>query len=324
MTGATQHRLQGLEPDNFLAFLALLGALRSLETAEPTWKPRVHWDIVALPTRPVLTLATPTSAPAICEAVARGCDVLAESHQFGPWKVPNMPSAEARKLLLAATAGAPDCRLHSDVLACLMSDIAAREDGSVIPTPLCLLFGQGDQYFLTRLADVPNRRSAPPRGNGKNSVTPSPAETIEAAIFRVWERVDPSDSFRWDHAEDRRYALRFGNPSDDKSLTVHGANRLAAVGLPVLSVVPATVRGRVRLQTIGVRQARAETQAVWPIWTRPASLSGIRALMTHPALYGRQSDNNRARLQNLGVIEVRCAARVSVGKFLNFARAVAV
>jgi len=34
------HRLEGLEPDNLLAFLALLGLLRSLETARPAWRPR--------------------------------------------------------------------------------------------------------------------------------------------------------------------------------------------------------------------------------------------------------------------------------------------
>ena len=37
MTAAKAHRLEGLEPDNLLAFLALLGLLRALE------------DIVALP-----------------------------------------------------------------------------------------------------------------------------------------------------------------------------------------------------------------------------------------------------------------------------------
>jgi hypothetical protein len=31
------HRLQGLEPDNMLAFLALLGLLRALEQARPNW-----------------------------------------------------------------------------------------------------------------------------------------------------------------------------------------------------------------------------------------------------------------------------------------------
>ena len=35
--------LPGLEADNLLAFLALLGLLRSLESSRPEWRPRVSW-----------------------------------------------------------------------------------------------------------------------------------------------------------------------------------------------------------------------------------------------------------------------------------------
>jgi hypothetical protein len=322
MRADTSHRLQGLEPDNLLAFLALLGTLRSLEAARSEWGPRIHWDIESPPTRPVLTLRVPGTPATISAAIADGCDLLMRHYDFGEWKVPNMPREEARKLLLSAVEKPAD-RPHADVLAALMSDIAAREDESVIPTPLCLLFGQGHQYFLTRLSGVARQASAPPRGKGRKVVTFTPAETIEAALFLNWERVDASDSFRWDPAEDRRYALRFQNPSGDESLTVHGANRLAAIGLPILTVVPAMTRGRTKLLTLGVRQGGGETCAVWPIWRRPASLSGVRALLTHPALYDDSDRADAARLRRLGVVEVRRAARISAGKFLNFTRATA-
>ena len=35
MTADMQHRMHGLEPDNLLAFLALLGTLRALDTSKP-------------------------------------------------------------------------------------------------------------------------------------------------------------------------------------------------------------------------------------------------------------------------------------------------
>lgn len=324
MTDPLQHRLQGLEPDNLLAFLALLGTLRSLEAAKPDWSPRVCWDTDVAPTRPLLTLRAPVSAAQICEAIAKGCDLLAQDYDFGEWKVPNMPSGEALRLLDDAVSGGPESRQRADLLSSLVSDLAVKDDGTVLPTPFCLLFGQGHQYFLTRLAEIPRQSSAPARGTGRTKVIPSPAETIEAALFHTWERIDASDSFRWDPAEDRRYALRFGNPSNDALLTVHGANRLAAIGLPLLTVVPATVRGRVRLLTIGVRQGRGEACAIWPLWGRPTSLRGIRAMLTHPELYEDGDPIDRARLRPLGIFEVRRAARISVGKFLNFERAVAV
>ena len=43
-SNSTTHILNGLEPDNLLAFLALLGLLRALEKARPEWKPKVYWQ----------------------------------------------------------------------------------------------------------------------------------------------------------------------------------------------------------------------------------------------------------------------------------------
>jgi hypothetical protein len=40
-----RHRLNGPEPDNLLAFLALLGMLRTLESSRPEWCPRAAWDL---------------------------------------------------------------------------------------------------------------------------------------------------------------------------------------------------------------------------------------------------------------------------------------
>ena len=57
-TTGQRHRLDGLlHSDNLLAFLALLGLLRSLEDAAPAWLPRVAWSVDAPPVRPVLSLA---------------------------------------------------------------------------------------------------------------------------------------------------------------------------------------------------------------------------------------------------------------------------
>src|ERR1019366_10526229 len=79
MTATTTHRLEGLEPDNLLAFLALLGLLRSLEAAG--WRPRVHW--AGLPLRPVLTLREAATPEQVTEKAAEGCAALARDHDFG-------------------------------------------------------------------------------------------------------------------------------------------------------------------------------------------------------------------------------------------------
>jgi hypothetical protein len=320
MTASREHKLVGLESDSLLAFLSLVGMLRALETVRSEWRPRVRWDVANPPTRPILILTEQQSPTSVAEAVAAGCDILARDHQFNGSKGLNWPRNEARRYLQEAVETGPTGRRRADIMSALASDAAIKDDETVMPTPLCLMFGQGHQHFLDRLAAVPNQASAPPRGRGRESVAPNPADTIAFALFQPWERTDATPSFRWDPAEDRRYALRFTDPSKDTALTVHGANRLAAIGFPAFTVVPATTRGRVRLAAVSVRyNADRNAQVTWPIWIRASSLNGIRAMLTHPIIYEEQPD--RERLRSLGIYDLRRATRISAGKFLNFTRA---
>jgi hypothetical protein len=316
MTATTTHRLEGLEPDNLLAFLTLLGLLRALETGAPDWRPRVHWN--GPPLRPVLTLAEAATQEKIAEAAARGCAKLAKDYEFGGDADLTFDKARGRALLEAAAT--PGTRARAAVLDSLFSDGALKEDGRVLASPLCAMFGQGHQHFLTRLSDVPRgvlpktlaKKKAPPDLN-----TPS---RIEEALFTPWTRRDETDSFRWDPAEDRRYALRFRNPSNDAGCTVHGANRLATVGLATLPGAAVERRGRIRFLTLGADlNVGGGVEITWPIWENSASLAAIQALIAHPALATMNPDRNC--LARFGVIEVRRTSRISVGKFFNFTRA---
>ena len=91
-----RHRLEGLEPDNLLAFLALLGLLRALETARPHWYPRAAWDLDHPPLRPLLILSESEEVMAICEAAAEGATTLANDYSFprsaGPKRSPRATS----------------------------------------------------------------------------------------------------------------------------------------------------------------------------------------------------------------------------------------
>lgn len=319
---ATAHRLDGLEPDNLLAFLALLGTLRALEAADrgrpegERLRPRATWSLDAPPLRPILHLATPMTAAAVAAETARGVAILAEAHDFDGRKDLNHTRAEARDQLETAEPGD-----RANLLAALMTDAAIKDadkpdSAPIDPTPLCLLFGQGHQHFLDRLAGVPATPAPPPRGRGKAAVTLSAADCLAEALFAPWHRSDPTFSFRWDPEEDVRYALMAGNPTDAayKTGTQHGANRLAAVGLAVLTVVPETRAGRVRPAIPGGAWKEGFSFA-WPVWRDPASLSAVRALLGHPKL------RTPGGLAHLGVEHVLEARRISVGKFMNVARA---
>lgn len=312
MTATTTHRLEGLEPDNLLAFLALLGLLRVLEATG--WRPRAHW--VGLPLRPVLTLREAATQEQVAERAAEGCAWLARDHDFGGEKDLTFDGTRARTLLEAAAGPQAFGRLA--LLGSLFSDAALKDDGKILASPLCAMFGQGHQHFLTRLADVP--RGALPKAMAKRRPLPdlnAPAY-LSAALFAPWVRSDETAGFRWDPAEDRRYALRFRDPSSDAGRTVHGANRLACFGLAAMPGAAVVRRRGVRFLTVGAEHTSDGVLGIsWPIWSRLASLAAIQAMLGHPGLVAADTDGMR----HLGVVERRRSRRIANGKFMNFTRA---
>jgi hypothetical protein len=325
----TRHRLDGLEPDNLLAFLALIGLLRTLETADQAQledlklRPRVFWDLDLPPLRPVLSVVRPATQNDVGEAANKGVSILTSTNSFGDRKDLNYTRSEARGMFETAAHNATAADHNAaDLLSSLMNDAAVKdskksETATIDPTPLCLLFGQGHQHFLERLVHVPIELAPPPRGKGAAALAISATDCLKEALFAPWHRSDPTFSFRWDPDEDVRYALMRGDPTDSayKSGTQHGANRLAALGLAVLTLVPETRAGRIRPSVLGGSFSREGFSFSWPIWKEPATLSAIRALLSHPDLHKPSS------LVHLGVDHVLTAKRISVGKFMNFTRA---
>jgi hypothetical protein len=330
MNEREEYRLEGLESDNLLAFLALLGLLRALEAVDREraeyglFRPRVSWG--QLPDRPVLHINCAVSRDEVVETAAKGLDVLAVHHDFGGRFDLDFGQNEAREMLKeAAESSEYKNRGAVDLLAALMSDAAvkdaksAKDEPTIDPTPLCLLFGGGHQHFLDRLAKIPAQTAPPPRGRGKKAVSISAAECLAEALFHPWHREDPTFSFRWDPEEAVRYALMAGDPTDEtyKVNTQHGANRLAAIGIAALTVVPETRAGRVRPSVLGGRSGREGFSFAWPIWRQPATLSAIQGMLGHPEL--RQNG-----LKHLGVDYVLEAKRISVARLMNFTRGVPV
>ncbi|WP_174300975.1 hypothetical protein [Caulobacter sp. S45] len=316
-TPEREHRLEGLEPDNLLAFLALLGLLRALEHARPAWRPRVRWSLDEPPLRPMLVLREPLEQADIAQAAAEGLDDLAKAHAFGRRDL-NHSVSDARAAL---SAGRNAGGYAAELASALMSDAAVKTAQGkpldvVEATPMCLLFGQGHQHFLERLGEVPREPAPPSRGKGKKAVHLTPAECLAEALYQPWRRLDPTFSFRWDPEEAMRYALMSGDPSEAKNKdgTQHGANRLAAIGLSALPVAPEQRGVQVRLGLPGGAWRRGFSFA-WPIWRDPVGLQAIRGLLAHPDL------REPAALDRLGVDHIRQVRRISVGKFMNFTAA---
>lgn len=300
-----EHRLSGLEPDNLLAFLALIGFHRCVAHASPEWNPRVFWS--GIPVRPTMVLAHEVERAALLDVAAKAASQIAQVHSFDRANL-DYSVRDARDEFNKAGLN----RLRLDLLSALMSDAATRKD-RIRATPFCAMFGQGHQNFLERLESVP--KGIPPR-ELRGEVTPDDLNSpkkLEETLFQTWERSDPTESFRWDPLEDRRYALRFDNPSGDKALTVHGANRLAALGLPLLTAVPVRERGEVRLYGAMTKWESGGIIVRWPIWSDPATLAAIERMLAGCGLGDRAAGLRLARVYQ--------AKRISVGKFFNFTRA---
>ncbi len=305
---ATVRDLPGLEADNLLAFLALLGLLRALETAQPAWHPQVSW--AGPPWKARLHLAEEADDAAIGRAAHDGIRKIAAAFDVDGRNNVDFDRegfrAYARRVRSDAAA--------AELAAALTAELPEKRSGGLPAAPLVMMFGQGHQNFLDRLVAVPS--DIPPSRHARLKKPPNlqgPAK-IEEALFAPWQRADDADAFRWDPEEDQRYALRHGDPSKEGAApTVHGANRLAVIGFLSCSAAP----GERNMTAVGAARDAEGWSFVWPIWSQPLSLAGIEALLAHPDL----TDGRTAGLEQLGVVEVLGARRIANGKFMNVTRA---
>jgi hypothetical protein len=192
----------------------------------------------------------------------------------------------------AALSAKEDCA--AEFAAAFACDSLTTEEGDVQDTGFRTMSGAGHQHFLAFMNQLARVTTA---------------EHLRGALFSPWRYDEQKLSMRWDPADDRRYALRWSDPSGDVIRTVRGANRLAIEALPLLPVAPV---GR-KLETTGFGRG---TRWTWPIWDTPVSLDVCRSLLALSELQEKQPD--RSVLLARGVVEVFQCERITIGKFRNF------
>ncbi len=309
MTSPNDLVLSGLDGGNPLGFLAALGTLRTATRLEPS--ARLGWSL-ADGWRPFLRsgLTRVELAAALHDELARlalvGWPETGLGSERALAKDLTLPVTEYREWIREALGQGDDLRM--EWAAALASDGAPRRDGSVQDTELRTMSGAGHQHFLETFRTLA----------GETSVG-----QLEEALFGPWRYRDTGSALRWDPADDRRHALRWGDPSKEPNLTVRGANRLAVEAVPLFPVVPVASKAR----TVGFtsRQEAGErawvTWWTWPIWGPPLSTEAVKTILSLRELQAVEVD--RERLRELGILEVYRARRVTEGKFRNFTPAVA-
>jgi len=194
-------------------------------------------------------------------------------------------------------------RVWTDFAAAFGCD-AISEDNVIQDTAFRTMSGAGHQHFLKSMREL---------------VQVTDPEHLAKALFHPWAYDDGRPSLRWDPEDDRRYALRWSDPSGDPIRTVRGANRLAIEGLPLFPTAPA---GSV-LQTTGFRSGGSlGTFFTWPIWSSPITVDIVRTVLAMKEL--QQDRPDRRKLLAYGIVEVYRCQRLTVGKYRNFGPAYAV
>ena len=193
-------------------------------------------------------------------------------------------------------------RQYADFIAAFGCESIVTSDKKYIrDTALRTMNGAGHQHFIGSMRDL---------------VEKTRPEHLHSALFDHWQYSDDRPTLRWDPADDRRYALRWGNPGDTRKnpiRTVRGANRLAVEAIPLFPTAP----NGGQLRTTGFTLRRGVgVSFTWPIWESQLRLDVIRSLLSLSELQATQPD--RARLLAMGVVDVYRSQRIANGKYRSF------
>jgi len=229
--------LSGLDGSNPLAFMAALGTLRVLGLKLPNEAIRMHWTIETGTWSPVLSsLATDLDGDVVVATLAEylaAPDELELLGEIGPdltisgrrLRCLSQQAIDVRDVNCDEIATA---RVPADFLAAFGCDVLTSDgelDSQIEDTAFRTMSGAGHQHFIQFMRDI---------------IAATDATHLRKALFETWvyDDVGRGLNLRWDPADDRRYALRWRNPSNDPNTTMRGANRLAIESLPLFTTAP--------------------------------------------------------------------------------------
>ena len=252
--------LSGLDGGNLLGFLASVGTLRVVSEDDPQGEWRLGWRENGGMWSPVLSGNETLSPGGLIETLTVALETIGSNPAFEIGKNLTFKPEEFRVVTQKAQATATiNDRSFADFIAAFGSESLPNREGKIQDTALRTMSGAGHQHFIGYMNDL---------------VEKTEPEHLRTALFGHWQYSDDRPSLRWDPVDDRRYAQRWGNPSNDPIKTVRGANRLAVEALPLFPTAPANGQ----LDTTGFTQRRgAGVLFSWPIWKDQLRLDVVRS-----------------------------------------------
>jgi hypothetical protein len=298
-----QIELIGLDGANLLAYLAALGTLRVLTSAEPNRAVRMSWVERGF-WRPVVhhvSARTPEEVLAILEKRVCGEESINAAWRIGKDLTLRCSDFGGHLRGAAMTAGIAQ-RETSDFLSAFGSDVygAGSKKELMSDTEFRTMSGAGHQHFLGFMAEL---------------AIATESGHLRRTLFQEWDYADGRPSLRWDPADYRPHALRAVDPSGDPIKTMRGANRLAIEALPLFPTVPQARR----IRTVAFEDGDVGTEIRWPIWDDPLELGTVASLLAADEIR-----SSRGRALRPGVRQIFRARRFTEGKYRNFSPAKAV
>lgn len=293
--------LNGIDGGNPLGFLAALGVLRTTTRALPDADVRMIWQIERGSWRPALICTRELSAGILLDHLTPFLKSMDGQPAFAFADDLALSADEFRAVAGAAFSQAgPTDRNFADFLSAFGSEalVTSYNEPKIQDTALRTMSGAGHQHFLGFMREL---------------VDKTEMCHLHDALFEQWAYADDKPSMRWDPMDDRRYALRWKEPSGDPVRTVRGANRLAIEALPLLPTAPV---GKTLHTTGFLQRPREDALFTWPIWEIPISLDVARSLVSLHELQVLSPD--RRLLRMMGVVEVYRSQRITQGKYRNF------
>lgn len=297
--------LVGLDGGNLLAFLAALGALRTTTLAWPSAEVRMRWVAVHGGWHPVLSVACQIDKATFLVSMDGQLQKMRNHPALAIGDDLNYTVEAFRKFCIQAQSSVDiplTSSIFADFLACFASDgITEEKKDQVADTAFRTMRGAGHQHFVKTMRDLADSTTK---------------DHLEKCLFHAWGYDDVGLTLRFDPMDDRRYALRWKEPSKDPGKTMQGANRLAIEALPLFPVQPVGNK----LKTTGfTSRPRQGTFFRWPIWEGDLTVDVVRSILGLAELQGGES--SRQKLRQKGIVEIFQSQRITLGKYRNFSTA---
>lgn len=291
--------LTGLDGSNPLAFLAALGTLRSLSLAWPNRTIKMAWQERDGAWRPVLYFDQETSKDNLLHSLDKFLKTMKNHPAFSFDNNLKVKPSNYKLFLINVLQNFfnNNERIGVDFGASFGCEATSRES-LIQDTAFRTMSGAGHQHFLKFMRDL---------------VDLTDIYHLETALFELWTYQDSAPSMRWDPIDDRRYSLRWKNPSKDVIKTMRGANRLAIEGIPFYPTVPRNNN----LYTTGFMGNRINnTFFTWPIWKPKLDMEVVRSVLSMSEI--QKQNSSKISMRKMGINQLYCSQRITIGKYRNF------